>query len=77
MNPPNLKEILIAGFLRFAGEGYHHWSKENVSKAIQQGASVNSLDDPEIQSLLRQLEGEGFIKLNFTDSDYLEVLVKN
>jgi hypothetical protein len=77
MNPPNLKEILIAGFRRFYDEGYSHWSRENVFKAIQQSDSINSLDDPEILAILRQLEREGYIKLNLTDSNYLEVLEKS
>lgn len=69
-----IKGMLLNGFIRFYGEGYIKWSKENVQKSLKPRSASYELDDPEIQKILKELEEEGHIKLYYEDARYLEVL---
>jgi len=74
MDPSNLKEIVLKRFQRFYGEGYWQWSRENVRKQLCPRNTVNPIDAPDIQQMLKELEAEGHIKLLGGDEIYLEVL---
>ncbi len=74
MNQNELLEILASGFKRFYSEGHSKWSKALVQAAIQPAGVVRSLDEPEVQAVLKELEKMGLIRLLYKDECYLEVL---
>ncbi|OFZ15588.1 MAG: hypothetical protein A2Z20_04945 [Bdellovibrionales bacterium RBG_16_40_8] len=74
MNRNELLEMLDAGFKRFYNEGYSKWSKYKVIAAINPRGEDRDIDDPEIQSILKELESVGLICLKYDDDCYLEVL---
>lgn len=74
MNRNELLEMLDAGFRRFYGEGYLKWSKDKVIAAINPRGENRDIDDQEVQSILKELESGGLIRLKYDEDCYLEVL---
>jgi hypothetical protein len=73
MNPPNLKDIVKAGLTRYFHDGSGKFSKQGMQGLIRPRNIPNSLDDPEIQRMLKELEAEKFIKLYYEEDRYLEI----
>ena len=69
-----LLEMLAAGFRRFYSEGYSRWSKDKVIGAINPSGEFRGIDDSEVQSILKELESKGLIRLQYGNDCYLEVL---
>ncbi|MGE3683325.1 MAG: hypothetical protein AB7G93_16495 [Bdellovibrionales bacterium] len=74
MTRNELFETLQAGFRRFYSEGYSKWSKDKVVAAISPAEKARDINEPEVQSVLKELEKRGLIRLYFEDDCYLEVL---
>ena len=74
MDQNELLKMLEAGFRRFYSEGYSRWSRDKVIAAINPVGESRTVDDPEIQNILRELENRGLILLKHDNDCYLEVL---
>ena len=74
MDRNKLLEMLEAGFRRFYSEGYSKWSKDKVTAAINPSGDRREINDSEVQSILKELEAKGLIRLRYEDNCYLEVL---
>jgi hypothetical protein len=69
-----LKGMLSNGFKRFYLEGAQFWSRKDLHAAINPLGHANEIDTPKVQTVLKELENEGLIKLLKRDDQYLEVL---
>lgn len=76
MNPPYMKEMVIAGLWKSASEGVQSWGIQSFSGCINPRGYKNEVNDPEIQQMLKEIEQEGLIKLVGTDDCYLKILIK-
>lgn len=74
MKKNELLTMLTAGFKRFYSEGYSRWSKEKVLAAINPIGEKHSLEEVDVQAVLKQIESTGLIRLIYEDNCYLEVL---
>jgi preprotein translocase subunit Sec61beta len=63
------KRIVRAGLIRFADEGYVHWTRENFQKLFH----PYTLEDPRVMDLLRHWDASGAIQMA-VDPRYVSVL---
>ena len=63
MNPSNLKDSVRAGLARHYFDGVTEWSRKDFHALINPSGYKNSIEDPEIQAMLRNLEKEGILQV--------------
>lgn len=70
-----LKEVFLAGLARFTPDmPTNTWTKQSVGGLMCPYEAPNSLDDPQIKSILKELEDEGRIKLLNSDDPFLKFI---
>jgi len=66
--------MLLNGFSRFfVDSGTRYWSRDKLEAVFRSAKVGETLDSPFIQSVLADLESEGYIKRIYDDQRYLEV----
>ncbi len=77
MKPDNLKDMVKAAFSIHRFDEITKWSRKSIDGLIRpKGFHQNSLNDPEIIQMFKELEQEGLIKLLGDDDEFLQVLDK-
>lgn len=62
------------GFSRFYVDGGgRFWSREQLEGIFKSTDVTEPLDSPFVQSIIKELESRGYIKLLYDDQRYLEV----
>lgn len=69
-----LRALLICGFVRFFADGSTKWSKKDLYGLLHPRDESHELESKRVQTILKELENEGYIKLFYKDEFYLEVL---
>ena len=74
MDKNRFKELLHACMQRCYGDGAWSWTKEELARTIKFNKEDIRVSDPYVQKVLKELEGEGYIKLFYRDDVYLPIL---
>ena len=74
MDPKKLAAMFVNGFCRFYVEGgLHFWSRKKLEIVLRDSGVSEGLDSPLLQSIFKELEAKGYIKLLYGVDRYLEV----
>src|SRR5690348_7285925 len=74
VDPKQLATMFVNGFCRFYVEsGTRFWSRKTLEGVLRDSGVPEGLDSPLLQSILKDLESKGYIKLLYGDDRYLEV----